>query len=76
MIPGRTMETYYKLEVQGMVYLIHSQTADAYTYDLSNPVKIGKIIWTNAKAEPTLQLQEDWQTILQNVQKCDTPMNA
>lgn len=69
------METYYKLDVQGMVYLIHSQTADAYTYDLSNPVKIGKIIWENTKGEPILQLQGDWQSVLHNkiqdTQKCD-----
>ncbi len=74
------METYYKLDVQGIVYLIDPQTADAYTYDLSHPVKIGKISWLSTKADPTLQLQEDWQTVLhekkQADQKCDTPSDA
>ena len=61
---ARTMErTFYKLDIGGIVYLV-DPNATAYTYDLSNPIEIGKIIWTDAKAQPRLERRRDWQEVL------------
>jgi hypothetical protein len=57
--------TYYKLDVQGIVYLVDPATSDAYTYDLSEPTKIGKITWSSAKEAPRILLVDDWQDIMQ-----------
>jgi hypothetical protein len=57
--------TYYKLNIQGIVYLVDPATSLAYTYDLSNPTEIGKVTWTDAKAEPQLTLKEGWAAIQQ-----------
>lgn len=55
---------FYKLDIGGIVYLVDTATATAYTYDLTNPVEIGQVIWTDTKAAPQLQLREDWATVL------------
>jgi hypothetical protein len=55
----------YKLEIQGIVYLVDPNTTDAYTYDLTNPTKIGHVIWTTATDAPRIQLVDDWSAILQ-----------
>jgi hypothetical protein len=55
----------YKLEIQGIVFLVDPNTTDAYTYDLTNPTKIGHVIWTNASEPPQIQLVDDWSAILQ-----------
>jgi hypothetical protein len=57
--------TYYKLNIQGIVYLVDPVTSLAYTYDLSSPTEIGKVTWTDAKAEPQLTLKEGWAAIQQ-----------
>jgi hypothetical protein len=55
---------YYKLEVQGIVYLVDPSTAFAYTYDLTNPTRIGRILWADSLKSPTIELLSDWQTIM------------
>jgi hypothetical protein len=57
--------TYYKLNIQGIVYLVDPTTSLAYTYDLSSPTEIGKVTWTDAKSEPLLTLKEGWAAIQQ-----------
>lgn len=56
--------TFYKLDVQGIVYLIDPATSIAYTYDLENPTEIGRLQWTNPAEKPTLQLRDDWEAIM------------
>lgn len=55
----------YKLEIQGIVYLVDPTTTEAYTYDLTNPTKIGHVIWTDATKPPKIQLLDDWRTIME-----------
>ena len=55
---------YYKLDVQGIVYLIDPVTSKAYTYDIVNPTEIGKIVWTDPKDAPIIQLLPEWSSIL------------
>jgi hypothetical protein len=55
---------FYKLDVRGIVYLIDPTTSDAYTYNLSDPVKIGKIVWTNTQEKPHINLVTDWSDIM------------
>ena len=55
----------YKLEIQGIVFLVDPNTTEAYTYDLTNPIKIGHVIWKNASDAPKIQLDADWSAILQ-----------
>ena len=61
---------FYKLDIQGIVYLVDPTTSKAYTYDLSNPTEIGKIIWTDPKLPPKIDLLADWKTIM--TAKCET----
>jgi hypothetical protein len=56
--------SYYKLDVQGIVYLVDPTTSLAYTYDLENPTEIGKIVWTDLKEAPEINLREDWKEAL------------
>jgi hypothetical protein len=56
--------TFYKLDIQGIVYLIDPATSIAYTYDLTNPTEIGHLQWTDPAAKPTLQLRSDWADIM------------
>lgn len=56
--------SFYKLDIQGIVYLVDPNTAKAYTYDLKAPTEIGKVIWKDAKAPPTIELLPDWKAIL------------
>jgi hypothetical protein len=58
-------QTFYKLDIQGIVYLVDPVTSKAYTYDLSNPTEIGKILWTDPKANPQIELLDSWASILQ-----------
>ena len=57
--------TFYKLDIQGLVYLVDPVTSKAYTYDLSNPTEIGKILWSDPKATPQIELLANWSSILQ-----------
>lgn len=56
--------TFYKLDIQGIVYLVDPATQLAYTYDLSHPTEIGKVVWTNISDAPRLELREDWREVL------------
>lgn len=56
--------TFYKLDIQGIVYLVDPATQLAYTYDLSHPTEIGKVVWTNAADAPRLELRENWRDVL------------
>ena len=46
---------FYKLDIRGIVYLVDTVTAIAYTYDLSNPTEVGKVIWTDTSKPPTIE---------------------
>ena len=58
--------TFYKLDIQGIVYLVDPVSSKAYTYDLSSPTEIGKIIWKSPKESPQIELLENWTSILQS----------
>ena len=59
---------YYKLEIQGIVYLVDPSTTLAYTYDLTNPTQIGQVIWNDSRLNPTIQLRADWSSVLEALQ--------
>lgn len=63
----------YKLEIQGIVFLVDPNTTDAYTYDLTNPTKIGHVIWTDATEAPRINLLDNWSEILQTKLTTQTP---
>jgi len=65
--------TFYKLAVDGIVYLVDPVTAIAYTYDLNNPLEIGRIIWTDPAAHPRLDLHDDWSAKLTTARAAATP---
>jgi hypothetical protein len=46
----------YKLNVQGIVFLVDPITATAYRYDTTESV--GQIIWTDINTEPRLILKD------------------
>ena len=56
--------TFYKLDIQGIVYLVDPVTAKAYTYDLIDPTEIGKVVWTDMKSNPKIELLPIWKEIL------------
>jgi len=56
--------TFYKLNIQGIVYLVEPASSKAYTYDLTDPTEIGTVSWSDAKQEPTLLLHSSWAAIL------------
>ena len=56
--------TFYKLDIQGIVYLVDPATAKAYTYDLTDPTEIGTVVWTDMKGSPTIELLPTWKDIL------------
>jgi hypothetical protein len=56
--------TFYKLDVQGIVYLIDPVSSIAYTYDLESPTKVGSIQWDNPSVKPVLHLYSNWETVL------------
>ena len=56
--------TFYKLDIGGIVYLVDPATAVAYTYDLTEPTEIGRVIWTDPKAPPQLERAADWEATL------------
>jgi len=68
-----SMPTLYKLDIHGIVYLVDPVSSDAYLYDLTNPTKIGHVIWENPKDKPSLTLLPNWQDILK--QKCDSSVD-
>ena len=63
--PTSTMEpTFYKLNIEGIVYLVDPTTSKAYLYDLSDLTEIGKVIWTDPKQDPKMELLSNWSAIL------------
>ena len=52
--------TLYKMDIQGIVYLVDPATSVAYTYDLADPTPIGTLQWTSATATPRIALYADW----------------
>ena len=63
--------TFYKLDIQGIVYLVDPLTATAYTYDTQNPVPIGRVLWADINVLPRIKLYDDWKDILENKAKSD-----
>lgn len=55
---------FYKLDIQGIVYMVDPNTAKAYTYDPVNPTEIGKVIWVDTKSTPKIELLPNWKEIL------------
>ena len=52
--------TFYKMDVQGIVYLVDPATTIAYTYDLTDPTPVGTIHWTDISTPPRIVLYDDW----------------
>jgi len=59
-------QVFYKLDIQGIVYLVDPLTTAAYTYDLTNPVRIGQVVWTDPSAPPQLIFSSNWEEILRD----------
>ncbi len=59
-----TDRVFYKLDIQGIVYLVDPATGKAHTYDLTHPTEIGQVIWSDAKAHPRIRLRDDWRTLM------------
>lgn len=59
-----TPATFYKLDIQGIVYLVDPATSIAHTYDLEAPTAVGTVNWTDPAAPPRLALYDNWQEIL------------
>ena len=57
-------QTFYKMDVQGIVYLVDPTKGMAYTYDLKNPLAIGKVIWENSATAPRIELFTNWLELL------------
>lgn len=66
--------TFYKLDIQGIVYLVDPVTSKAYTYDLSDPTEIGTIVWTDSKSNPQIDLLDSWTSILQAKLEAQSPV--
>jgi hypothetical protein len=56
--------TFYKLEIQGIVYLVDPATAIAHTYDLADPTPIGRVLWNSPATLPRITLFDDWEARL------------
>ena len=52
--------TLYKMDIQGIVYLVDPATSVAYTYDLTDPTPIGTLQWASATTVPRIALYADW----------------
>ena len=52
--------TFYKMDIQGIVYLVDPTTTIAYTYDLTDPVPIGTLQWSAPGTLPRISLFDDW----------------
>ena len=56
--------TFYKLDIQGIVYLVDPSTSTAHTYDIECPTAIGTVNWTDPTKPPHIALYDDWSAIL------------
>jgi hypothetical protein len=61
--------TFYKMDVQGIVYLVDPATTIAYTYDLTDPIPVGTIHWTDISSPPRIVLYDDYATVLDEKMK-------
>lgn len=59
-----TPMTYYKLDVQGIVYLVNPTNSIAYTYDIESPTEIGRVVWTDPSKSPSMELLPTWREIM------------
>lgn len=55
-----TASTFYKMDIQGIVYLVDPATSVAYTYDLIDPTPIGTLQWASSTTPPRITLYPDW----------------
>jgi hypothetical protein len=55
-----TATTFYKMDIQGIVYLVDPATSVAYTYDLADPTPIGTLLWDSPASPPRIALYDDW----------------
>jgi hypothetical protein len=55
-----TNRTFYKMDVQGIVYLVDPVTTIAHTYDLADPTPVGTVQWTDVNVNPRITLYPDW----------------
>jgi hypothetical protein len=73
-------QTFYKMDIQGIVYLVDPTKGTAYTYDIKNPLAIGKVIWENSATAPRIELFTNWLDLLtakrQNVTKRSPTITA
>jgi hypothetical protein len=68
--------TFYKMDIQGIVYLVDPVTAIAHTYDLTDPTPVGTIQWTDVTAAPRITLYPDWTARLDAKLKASGPAAA
>lgn len=52
--------TFYKMDIQGIVYLVDPATSIAHTYDLADPTPIGVLHWKSPTEQPRIALYDDW----------------
>jgi hypothetical protein len=60
MSTSASARTFYKMDIQGIVYLVDPATAIAHTYDLDDPTPIGVVAWTDMTCPPRIALYDDW----------------
>ena len=60
MSTSNAARTFYKMDIQGIVYLVDPATAIAHTYDLDDPTPIGVVSWTDMTCPPRIALYDDW----------------
>ena len=65
--------TFYKMDVQGIVYLVDPATAIAHTYDLADPTPVGTVQWTAVDTAPRITLYPDWSARLDTKLKAVGP---
>ena len=64
MTTSATPTTYYKLDVQGIVYLVNPTNSTAYTYDIESPTEIGRVVWTDPSKTPSMEFLPTWRDIM------------
>ncbi len=64
MTTSATPTTYYKLDVQGIVYLVNPTNSTAYTYDIESPTEIGRVIWNDPASPPRMEFLPTWMDIM------------
>jgi hypothetical protein len=71
-----TTRTFYKMDVQGIVYLVDPATTIAYTYDLTDPTPVGTIHWTDISSPPRIVLYDDARDRLDEKMKAHATASA